>query len=188
MQNRGSEETVNLSLERHDGKVGEPLHEYKTLIEMCFDYARATEPSAGGLSGPISIGNALRRVFEAFSVFIYDQTSITSSRIIEALNDLEKGELALPIRQALVTVMHGGSHGADRMMTLADFGLGAAHGDEEHLTTVRRILALMFALQPQHMRHYLGQEAIPYLDEWADKYLWADRASRDPDWNSTAES
>ncbi|MFI8411096.1 AAA family ATPase [Paeniglutamicibacter gangotriensis] len=171
LRNVGSEESVRVSLVKHSGGFDEPLHEYKTLLGFVFQYAvDGASPQENDVAS-IGIGNALRRVYEAFGVFIYGQKSITSLRVVEAYESLGRGPLGQPIRHALVTVLHGGSHNKDRMMMLSDFGMGASVDPAERVVVVRRVLALMHAVQPIHMRHYLSDEATTILEEWEESYL-----------------
>ncbi|MGO2777924.1 AAA family ATPase [Glutamicibacter arilaitensis] len=171
LRNVGAEENIRVSLVKHLGGFDEPLHEYKTLLGYVFQYAvDGASPQENDVAS-VGIGNALRRVYEAFGVFIYGQKSITSMRIVEAYESLGRGPLGQPIRHALITVLHGGSHNKDRMMMLRDFGMGASVDPEERVIVVRRILALMHAVQPIHMRHYLSDEATTILEEWVASYL-----------------
>lgn len=171
LRNTGTENTIQVRLTAHTGSFDEPLHEYKTLMNFIYNYALDDDALEHSDLEAISIGNALRRVFEAFGVFIYGQKSITSSTIVNAYQALDRGALALPIRQALVSVMHGGSHQKDRMMSLGDFGMGVAVEEGEQVVVARKVLALMTALQPIHMQYYLSKESKTMLETWITDYL-----------------
>lgn len=171
LRNVGTENAIRVSLADHSGGFGEPLHEYKSLLNFVYQYAVSDGISQENDIASIGIGNALRRVYEAFGVFIYGQKSITSRPVIDAYESLNRGPLRQPLRQALVTVLHGSSHNMDRMMMLGDFGMGGPVDALEKVAVVRRILALMHAVQPLHMRNYLPEGATVILEEWEDEYL-----------------
>ncbi|WP_404285260.1 AAA family ATPase [Glutamicibacter arilaitensis] len=171
LRNTGNNDEIQVSLREGGKSFDEPLHEYRTLLKFIYNFAQDHETPHESELEAISIGNALRRVFEAFGVFIYGQKSITSSAIIKAYEALGIGTLSVPIRQALVSVMHGGSHQKDRMLSLADFGAASTIERNEQVIVARKILALMSALQPHHMSHYLTVESSKDLEQWINDYL-----------------
>lgn len=153
-------------LVRNEAAIGQPLHEYRDLLQYVYEFAKGDASYLQSSLNASGVGNALRRVFEAFTVFIYNQSSIQSRFIEQIYSRLYPESDLTPIRQALQTVLHGGSHNKDRTMMLAEFGSGGAVSPDEQVVVVRKILGLMYALQPIHMAVHLSESAALDLEAW----------------------
>ncbi|MGO3034687.1 MAG: AAA family ATPase [Corynebacterium variabile] len=153
-------------------------NDYETLINLMWKFAKGVPISDHTLT--LTIGNVTRRVVEAFSTFIYNESSIPSQTLSEEYARSTHGaELIVDLGPGHRMFLHEGSHSEDRLTAMSDFGGVVGVDVEEQIFHVRKVLAFMFTLQPCHVTTYLKEDAsnaTPILEEWCGDLLGHHRA------------
>lgn len=138
-------------------------NEYGMLLLMVYQFAcnKFTDNN-------IVIGNAMRRVLEAFSTFVYqkniEKVSIDKN-VIAALGDHSIYFENLMYR----LVLHGESHYEEQVYSLHDdTNFYQFISEDEKRRTAKDILCFMYCLNPYHINAYLQGEshAVEDIKQW----------------------
>lgn len=129
----------------------------------------------------LTLGNSLRRVLEAFSTFIYNDSSIPSttlSKEYELVTDGRNSSVDLGPGHRLY--LHGSSHSQDSITSLGHYGGFEGVTPEEQLIHVRKTLAFLYTLQPSHIIANIDLDerivAEERLRSWCSELLGHDAA------------
>lgn len=143
------------------------LNEYQALIKQAWRFANNQVDAAS--PEHLSIGNVTRRILEAFSTFIYDESSIPSGSMIAEYERITDGrELVVDLGPGHRLFLHESSHSSDRLTALSDFGGFSGLSANEQVVHVQKVFAFMYVLQPTHVTLF-----VPETREMAHEVLKA---------------
>lgn len=135
-------------------------NEYRQLLNMIFRYAK------GDTKGrELTIGNAMRRVLEAFSTFIYG-TGISevsfNSKVIKSLGEHSSYFENLMYRLVLNSESHLQAHiyGVHSDLNFYEF-----ISEDEKRRTCKDILCFMYCLNPDHIGSHIP-DAVSEIQKW----------------------
>lgn len=146
----------------------EALNEYQELMTIMYGFASLETRENLDSWQRATIGNVSRRVFEAFSTFIYKTGILGDPLIDEYKSKYPERELTVDLRAGHRGFLHDSSHSGDGLTSLRNFGGFAGLSDGEKVLHVRRLLGLMFALQEAHVRQYLPEDACAAVEGWKE--------------------
>lgn len=147
------------------------LNEYKSLLQVAYNYASLSPEQAEDSAHCFTIGNIVRRILEAFSTFIYG-AGILDPVLSEAYAEKTNGRiLAIDLRAGHRGFLHDSSHSEDGLTSLRDFGGFSGLSTAEQVQHVRRVIALMCTLQDVHMRRYLPQGSEQDVKQWQNDLM-----------------
>ena len=141
--------------------------EYSFLLKSIFDFADNNADQ-----NMFFIGNAMRRVLEAYGTFVYKigpTQMLTEPSIKKALGDdlFEYYE-----HLAYRLLFNGGSHLEDRVKTLEDINILDYTSIDEMKKTARDIICLLYILNDQHIINHLecknDAAKVAIIDGWAE--------------------
>lgn len=148
-------------------------NDYGKLVNVMWNCATESLSTDDTLS--LTIGNVTRRVLEAFSTFIYNESAIPSQTLADEYARVTDGaELIVDLGPGHRMFLHENSHSADRLTAMSDFGGVVGIDAEEQIRHVRKVLAFMFTLQPYHVTTFLkvkSEISTPLLKEWCRELL-----------------
>lgn len=140
-------------------------NEYNVLLRQVYHFANGEQDT-----DPVVIGNAMRRVLEAFSTFNYrkgiEQVSCDRN-VLESLGNHSTYFENLMYR----LVLHGESHYEDQVYSLHDGNnFFEFISLEEKKKTARNVLCFMYMLSPYHLISHLQDEskALSNIREWVN--------------------
>ncbi|WP_281285106.1 AAA family ATPase [Glutamicibacter uratoxydans] len=172
---------LNMShgLVRIDGKL-DAQNDYGKLINIM--WRSATDKLSVDDVLSLTIANVTRRVLEAFSTFIYNESSIPSQTLSDEYARATSGaELIVDLGPGHRMFLHGNSHSEDQITAMSDYGGITGVDTDEQIRHVRKVLAVMFTLQPYHVTSYLEEGSnitIPTLESWCSDLLGQKGAER----------
>lgn len=129
-------------------------NEYCELLKKVYRYANGDIESDS-----ITIGNAMRRVLEAFSTFNYQKSIEKVSCDKNVLNAL--GNHSVYFENLMYRfVLHGESHYAEQVYSIHDgYNFYEFISETEKQKTAKNVLCFMYLLSPHHISAYLNEEA-----------------------------
>lgn len=149
------------------------LNEYQSLVRVAWEFAHREDDSSS--SNHLVIGNVVRRILEAFSTFIYNESSIPSASVIAEYERVTGGrESVVDLGPGHRLFLHENSHSSDALTALSDYGGFAGLSFEERVLHVRKVLAFMYTLQPAHVLAFSpidSDTAAAVLDTWCSEHL-----------------
>ena len=159
--------TTYSSFELSDGQLkrfAKSRSEYSELLQMTYGYANGDIDESN-----ILIGNAMRRVLEAFSTFTYKKSIEDVSCDVGVLKML--GDHSTYFENLMYRlVLHGESHYEEQIYNLHDdVSFYQFISDAEKKRTAKDVLCFMYLLNPSHIEAYLQTKAhaIENINEWA---------------------
>lgn len=138
-------------------------NEYNELLKKVYQYANGDTEVEG-----TTIGNAMRRVLEAFSTFNYRKNIEKVScdkNVLAALGDHATYFENLMYR----LVLHGESHYEEQIYSIQDgYNFYQYISESEKRTTAKNIMCFMYLLSPHHITSHLQTEAnaITKIKQW----------------------
>lgn len=143
-------------------KIGNKMNHYKRLLEKIYTYANGNEPDLD-----LSVGNAARRVLEAFATFSFSfgASGIASIPLIrQKLGDRSEYFEALMYR----LMLNGESHFEEGVYAIRDeLNFFETYSEEEKRRVCRDVLCLMYSLNPEHLElHVKGSSDI--IEKWME--------------------
>lgn len=142
------------------------VNEYKYLLNTVFSYANSPTKS----SDPY-IGNYLRRVLEAFITFNYSKgidTWMENSDAKEKLGERSNFFLAFMAQ----IFLNSERHSQLKINSLSDdLNFFQMFSDEDVKNTCRRVLCLMFTLNPDHVSAYLSGPNSGFKKETIEAWM-----------------
>ena len=145
---------VRYELEQRDFKESnniERRHEYTTLMEQVYEYAKNPLPEHSML-----IGNMMRKMLEAFGTFVYKKGISEVSTDPAILEEFEEPYRSYFQNLMYRLVLHGTSHMEDRVKTLDDIDFYDFISDSEKQRTAKDILCFIYKLNPKHLLAHLS--------------------------------
>ena len=144
--------------------------QYTLLIEMVYQYAIGENAN----ENETIIGNAMRRIFEAFSSFEYREGIEEISCDKEILNSLDDKKYQDYFENLMYRiVLNGESHYRDTVYALPDMNFFDHISQEEKVRTAKDILCYMFLLNPHHIESHLANidGATNNIKKWCKDVL-----------------
>lgn len=144
-------------------------HEYSTMIEIIYDYAKNELDDDN-----MAIGNTMRRVLESFSTFEYKKGIDAISCDPDILASMKNEKYSQYFENLMYRlVLHGESHSEDYIRSLQDLNFYSRVSRDEKRRTAKDILCLMNVLNPKHLEAHLSnkQKAIQDVHEWCSEIL-----------------
>lgn len=125
------------------------ISEYKDLIKNVAEYARTKSPEL-----ELNIGNMARRVFEAYSTFLFSTgINFKSSKVIKPYLGVYSDYFESRMFRLF---LNDGSHTKDLVSGLKDdMKFSAYMSSEEKVQTCKDILSLIYLLTPSHIESYV---------------------------------
>ena len=143
-------------------------HDYTELLETVFAYATGS----GAPSSESFVGNAMRKILEAYGTFNYKQdiTKLTTDPMIVNKIDEKYRDYFENLMYRLV--LHGESHFEDPVKVL-NIDFFDTISDEEREKTARDLLVLLYLLDDLHvLKHLAGvRNAKDQLEQWKCEIL-----------------
>lgn len=142
--------------------VNTMMTEYQRLIGLVYEFAKTGNPDL-----ELVVGNAMRRVAEAYSSFNYNigfKEMLTDGRIF--------GKLPKPLYNKVKNRMVGllfdnESHSREDVAVLS---LNTSRFSPEDLRQAAQyLLAFLFRINEQHVKHYL-EDACYTISRWAEEF------------------
>lgn len=134
-------EVLNMNLKNRN--------EYSKLLEQIYLYARGEN-----VGFEMSVGNAIRRVLEAYSTFNYrkgmSQLSCTPE-VVKELGDFSSHFESLMYR----LMLDGDSHSKERVTTLESSGFFTNLSTEEIIRTSKEVICFLYMLDSYHVLQHL---------------------------------
>jgi wobble nucleotide-excising tRNase len=159
-------------------------NDYGKLINLM--WKGANEKLTDDETFKLTIGNVTRRVLEAFSTFIYNDSSIPAQALALEYSRVTSGaDLLVDLGSGHRMFLHEYSHSEDRLTSMSDFGGIAGIDPDEQILHVRKVLAFMFTLQPYHVTSFLVEKAnitVPILESWCTELLGQQRVDSNADY------
>lgn len=144
-------------------------HDYTELLELVFSYATGRDRS----SSENFIGNAMRKILEAYGTFNYKQNihKLTTDPMIVSKIDEQYRDYFENLMYRLV--LHGESHFEDPVKVLNIDFFGTI-SDEEREKTARDLLVLLYLLDDIHVLKHLSDKsnAKEQLEQWKSELLF----------------
>lgn len=141
-------------------------NEYSKLLQQIYLYAR------GENSGfEMSVGNAIRRVLEAYSTFNYRKGMSDLSCTPEVIKEL--GLFSGHFENLMYRLMlDGESHSKERVTTLDSTGFFANLSTEERIRTSKEVICFLYMLDSyhvlQHLKDLQGNTAETDINGWIE--------------------
>lgn len=144
--------------------------QYTLLMEMVYRYAMGDNVN----ENEIIIGNAMRRILEAFSTFEYREGIEEVSCDKEILDSLEEKKYHDYFENLMYRiVLNGESHYRDTVITLPDMNFFDHISSEEKVRTAKDILCYMYLLNQHHIESHLSNitGATDNIKKWCEAIL-----------------
>lgn len=164
----GGQQSIFKKIELVSGKLQTfrtGTHDYTELLEFVFDYA-----SGNGVSGSENfVGNAMRKVLEAYGSFVYKKgiaELTTDGSILEKIDDKYRSYFENLMYRL---VLHNESHYEDSVKTM-NLDFFSSISDEEKKKTARELLVLLYLFDDLHVLTHLKSKsgAKDILEEWKE--------------------
>lgn len=146
--------------------LSKEVNEYKYLLTTIFSYANSPTKPADPY-----IGNYLRRVLEAFITFNYSKGIDTWMGNPDAKEKLgERSNFFLAFMAQIF--LNAESHSQLKISSLNDdLNFFQMFSDDDIKNTCRRVLCLMFTLNPDHVSAYLSGDNSGFKKETIDAWM-----------------
>lgn len=139
-------------------------NEYSSLLKQIFLYAKENHPEY-----EMSIGNAMRRVLEAYATFTY-KVGISQLSTIPELSNKIKPFSSYFESLMYRLVLNGESHSEDRVSTIDSNDFFANLSEEEKRRTAKDVISFLYLLDSYHVKKHLKDvgngEDISVIEDW----------------------
>ena len=139
-------------------------NEYSELLKIVYDYANGEFEG-----GEYIVGNAMRRVLEAFSTFVYKKgiSEVSCDELIlQTISDKDYIEYFKNLMYRLV--LNGDSHMEERTVGLEDVDYVDFLSDKERQRTAREVICFIYLLNNRHvLAHLEGKKDVQNnINKW----------------------
>ena len=136
------------------------IDEYDELLDMVYSFAK------GENDDRLLVGNAMRRVLEAFLTFLFHE-SITKVSLNKDVSNLLGDDSTYFENLMHRLVLHGESHYKDRVNSLYDdLNFSQYISDDEMRRTAKDALCFMYIIAPYHVKARLNSNKIKNIEFW----------------------
>lgn len=142
-------------------------HEYTELLQSVYLYAKT-----GDSDYELTIGNIMRRTLETYSTFIYKKGIAEISYDDEIMGTLTDDNYIRYFKNLMYRlVLNGESHMEERARTATDMDFLEIVDPIAKQKTARDIIALIYLLNPVHVKAHLGEDSDIYtnIKTWCKK-------------------